>query len=68
MQGTVFTIVRFKIVSTITNFVDVFFMIARYDAVVNYMFFSDSTGEVLDCNMGKCQELHTIIVFLTGAR
>ena len=55
MQGTVFTLARLKIVLTIKNlFVDVFFMIVRYDAVENYMYHRDSQlVKWLDCNMGK---------------
>ena len=44
-------------------------MIVRCDAVKNYIFLLEiHSCKRLDCNMGSSQELHVIIVFLTGAR
>ena len=42
MQGTVSTLVRLKIVSSIKNLtVNVFFIIVKCDAIENYMFLRD---------------------------
>ena len=49
MQGTGFTLARFKMIPSIMNLiVDVIFMIVRCDVVENYKFLRDSQQVLMD--------------------